>query len=176
MKKKIIVLSGKQYSGKDTVAKIILEELKNFKRVALADAIKLEYGKQKGLTYEQIEAEKSKYRPDLIALGDAGRAIDKDYWIKKIIDLPYDLIIPDVRMKRELEFFQSQKAFSIRVNSPKAQRELRGVLVKDDDVTECDLDEIKSWSYVIENESSYEELVNKSKFLLDEIKKYFHLN
>ena len=43
MTKKIIVLSGKQFSGKDTVAKFLLEFLPNFKRIGIGDAIKLEY-------------------------------------------------------------------------------------------------------------------------------------
>ena len=43
MADKIIVISGKQYSGKDTAAKILLENLTNFKRIGLGDAIKIEY-------------------------------------------------------------------------------------------------------------------------------------
>ena len=38
---KIIVISGKQYSGKDTFAKILLQKLDGFKRVGIGDAIKL---------------------------------------------------------------------------------------------------------------------------------------
>ena len=55
MAKKIIVLSGKQYSGKDTVAKILLEKLTGFRRVGIGDAIKLEYSKRTGLSVEEIE-------------------------------------------------------------------------------------------------------------------------
>ena len=35
MADKIIILSGKQYSGKDTVAKILLQNLTNFKRICV---------------------------------------------------------------------------------------------------------------------------------------------
>lgn len=52
---KLIIFSGKQYSGKDTAAKIMLEALPDFKRCAMGDIIKLTYGEQKGLTYEEIE-------------------------------------------------------------------------------------------------------------------------
>ena len=45
MDRKIIIVSGKQFSGKDTVAKIFLELLPDFKRIGLGDAIKIEYGK-----------------------------------------------------------------------------------------------------------------------------------
>ena len=59
MTKKIIILSGKQFSGKDTVAKFLLEFMPDFKRIGLGDAIKLEYGKQKGLTFEEIWKQKT---------------------------------------------------------------------------------------------------------------------
>lgn len=55
MADKIIIFSGKQYSGKDTVAKIMLAQMQNYKRCAMGDIIKLTYGSQKGLTYEEIE-------------------------------------------------------------------------------------------------------------------------
>ena len=54
-KKKIIVISGKQYSGKDTLAKILLEFLPQFKRIGIGDAIKIQYGKENNLTFEEIE-------------------------------------------------------------------------------------------------------------------------
>ena len=53
--KKIIVISGKQYSGKDTLAKLLLQYLDGFTRVGIGDAIKIEYGKQKGLSFDEIE-------------------------------------------------------------------------------------------------------------------------
>ena len=56
MAKRIITFSGKQYSGKDTAAKILMEALPDFKRCAMGDIIKIEYGRLNGLTYEEIEA------------------------------------------------------------------------------------------------------------------------
>ena len=50
MANKIIIFSGKQYSGKDTLAKIMLEKMPNFRRCAMGDIIKLEYGKSHNLT------------------------------------------------------------------------------------------------------------------------------
>ena len=65
MAEKIIIFSGKQYSGKDTAGKIFLEELEGFKRCAMGDIIKLEYGRLNGITYEEIEANKAEYRAGL---------------------------------------------------------------------------------------------------------------
>ena len=79
---KIIIFSGKQYSGKDTAAKIMLNKMPTFKRCAMGDIIKLTYGEKMSLTLEEIEKNKAQYRPDLIELGNWGRAQDPDYWLK----------------------------------------------------------------------------------------------
>jgi cytidylate kinase len=50
MADKIIIFSGKQYSGKDTAAKIMLSSMKDYRRCAMGDIIKLTYAKEKGLT------------------------------------------------------------------------------------------------------------------------------
>ena len=42
MAEKIVIFSGKQYSGKDTAAKILLAECPDYKRCAMGDIIKLE--------------------------------------------------------------------------------------------------------------------------------------
>ena len=42
MAEKIIIFSGKQYSGKDTVAKVLLQNMTDYKRCAMGDIIKLE--------------------------------------------------------------------------------------------------------------------------------------
>ena len=166
MTKKIIVFSGKQYSGKDTVAKIILEKLPDFKRIGLGDAIKIEYGKTIGKTFDEIEKEKHLYRADLIKFANEKRAIDQDYWIKKIVEYPYNVIVPDMRVKREYEFFKSQGAYMIRVEASVEARSKRGTLVKADDPTETALDEINDWNYVIYNESDYKTLIENTEKLL----------
>ena len=169
MADKIIILSGKQYSGKDTAAKILLQNLTNFKRIGLGDAIKIEYGEQKGLTFEEIEQNKAQYRQDLINLGNKRRSEDKDYWIKKVIKMPGNIIVPDVRVKRELEFFKEANAITIRVEASRETRAARGTLVGETDVTEVDLDNIKDWDYVIHNDSTYENLQAETIKLAKEI-------
>lgn len=173
MAEKIIILSGKQYSGKDTVAKILLENLTNFKRIGLGDAIKIEYGESKGLTFEEIEKNKHLYRQDLINLGNQRRSEDKDYWIKKVIKMPGNIVVPDVRVKRELEFFEEAGAYKIRVEASRETRSQRGNLVGETDVTEVDLDNITTWDYVITNDTTYENLQAESIKLASIIKSFF---
>ena len=82
----IIIFSGKQYSGKDTAAKILMNVLGDYRRCAMGDIIKIEYARQHGITYEEIENNKPLYRQGLIDLGNWGRSQSPDYWIKKIIE------------------------------------------------------------------------------------------
>ena len=157
--KKIIIFSGKQYSGKDTAAKILMEALPDFKRFAMGDVIKIEYAKQHGLTYEEIEANKPKYRQGLIDLGNWGRSQNPDYWIEKIIAQKGNIVVTDVRMKHEYEVFKKAGAISIRVEALREIREARGgKLVAENDVTEVDLDNIQDWDFLIDNNTDYETL------------------
>lgn len=169
MADKIIIFSGKQYSGKDTVARIMLDKMPDFKRFAMGDVIKLEYGKQKGLTYEEIEKNKPIYRQGLIDLGNWGRAQDPDYWLKKIISQPGNIMVTDVRVPHEYEIFKSAGAIAIRVEASREVRSSRGDLVGENDVTEIGLDNIKDWDYVIENNSDYETLKQKSIELAEKL-------
>ena len=74
--KHILVISGKQYSGKDTLAKILLEKMPEYRRIGLGDAIKFEYAKRKNISVDEIIKNKHLYRDDLIKLGNWGRDID----------------------------------------------------------------------------------------------------
>ncbi len=173
MAEKIIIFSGKQYSGKDTAAKIMLEKMPDFRRCAMGDIIKLTYGKNKGLTYEQIEQNKAQYRADLIQLGNWGRSQDPDYWLKKIIEQSGNIIVTDVRVMHEYEVFKNAGAITIRVNADRNTRAQRGNLVGENDITETGLDDIKDWDFVIDNNSDYENLKSQVDNIISSIvKKY----
>ena len=169
----IIIFSGKQFSGKDTVAKILLEKFKTFKRIGIGDAIKMMYSKKTGLTVEEIEKNKSTYRQDLIDLGDWGRAQNPDYWLNSIIAYEGNTIVTDIRVKHELDLFRSYNAFAIRVEASEEARSKRGVLSSKNDNTETALDDIKDWDYVINNEGTYEELLVKTEKLIEVIKQKY---
>lgn len=156
---KIIIFSGKQYSGKDTAAKILMEAMPEFRRCAMGDIIKLEYAKEHNLTYEEIEANKPKYRQGLIELGNWGREQSPDYWLEKIIAQEGNIVVTDVRIKHEYEVFKKAGAISIRVNATREIRETRGgKLIGENDVTEVDLDNIQDWNFRLDNNTDYETL------------------
>ena len=170
MADKIIIFSGKQYSGKDTAGKIMLEAMPDYRRCAMGDIIKLTYGKEKGLTYEEIEKNKPLYRQDLINLGNWGRALDPDYWLKKIIEQEGNIIVTDVRVPHEYEVFKSAGAIAIRVEATRKTRALRGELIGENDITETGLDNIKDWDYIIDNNSDYESFKSKVMEIVKKIK------
>jgi phosphomevalonate kinase len=162
MADKIIIFSGKQYSGKDTAAKILMEAMPSFKRCAMGDVIKLEYGRLNNVSYEEIEANKPKYRQGLIDLGNWGRSQDEDYWLKKIVEQEGNIVVTDVRMKHEYDVFKQAGAISIRIEADRDLREQRGgKLVGENDATEVELDDVQDWDYIIDNNKDYETL-NKS--------------
>lgn len=171
MTDRIIIFSGKQYSGKDTAAKIILDKMPEFKRCAIGDIIKLTYGKDKGLTYDEIEKNKPLYRQDLINLGNKGRSINPDYWLNKIIEQKGSIIVTDVRVPHEYEIFKNAGAITIRVEAERQIRAQRGQLVGEEDITETGLDDIKDWDFIINNNSDYENLYNQVVKILDAIKR-----
>ena len=170
MAEKIIIFSGKQYSGKDTAGKVFLDELQGYKRCAMGDIIKLEYGKLNNLTYEEIEANKAQYRAGLIELGNWGRSQSPDYWLEKIISQEGKIIVTDVRVPHEYEVFKSAGAISIRVEASREVRATRGTLVGEDDITEIGLDNITDWDYVVENNSDYENFKTKLMTIIEELK------
>lgn len=170
MADKIIIFSGKQYSGKDTAAKIMLEQMPEYKRCAMGDIIKLTYGAQKGLTYDEIEKNKPIYRQDLINLGNWGRSQDQDYWLKKIIEQDGNIMVTDVRVPHEYEVFKNAGAISIRVEAARETRAKRGELIGENDVTETGLDNVTDWDYVIENNSDYETLVKNVEDIITKLK------
>lgn len=169
----IIIFSGKQYSGKDTAAKILMDSMPNFRRCAMGDIIKIEYAKQHNLTVDEIEKNKAIYRQGLIELGNWGRAQSPDYWLKKIIEQKGDIVVTDVRIKHEYDVFKAAGAITIRVNASREIREARGgKLVGENDVTEIDLDNISDWDFLIENNDNYDLLKQKVIDIVDKIKKY----
>lgn len=162
---KIIVISGKQYSGKDTLAKILLQKMPDYKRIGIGDAIKIQFGKENNLTFEEIEAQKHLYREKLIELGNWGRAQDKNYWLNNLSNTD-KIIVPDVRVEDEINFFKSKNAFLVRVNSSFENRSKRGVIVNNDDDTETALDNYQAWNIVVENNSTYEELQKQADVVI----------
>ncbi len=147
----------------------MLAEMSDFKRCAMGDIIKITYGKEKGLTYEEIEKNKPLYRQDLINLGNWGRAQSPDYWLNKIIEQDGNIIVTDVRVPHEYEVFKNAGAISIRVEASRETRASRGELIGETDITEVGLDHINDWDYVIDNNGDYENLIRQVNKIIEKL-------
>lgn len=169
--KHILVISGKQYSGKDTLAKILLEKMPEYRRIGLGDAIKIEYAKRKNISVDEIIKNKHLYRDDLIKLGNWGRDIDNCYWIKNLLGFD-KIIVPDIRLPFEAEYFKNAGAFLIRVESDYSSRSQRGVIVNDSDETETALDNYSDFNVTIYNNSTYDDLVKEADKVFSLYKKF----
>lgn len=154
----IIGISGKQYTGKDFLAHLLLKHLPDFQQIPIALAIKQAYAQQHGLTLAELEANKAEHRPGLIALGNWGREQNPDYWLKQVLSQPGKKIISDVRLKHEYSLLREQDAFLIRVNADHAIRAQRGNIVSETDPTECELDSVTDWDLIVTNNGSISDL------------------
>lgn len=166
--KTIIAISGKQLSGKDFLAKYLLNKLPGFARVGLGDAIKIEFAKSKGITVEEVEQNKHTYRPDLIALGNKGRSMDNGlYWLNKVLEYPGNIIVPDMRVQKEFDTFKNNNAIMVRVDCNRDIRASRGQLVKENDPTECALDNVTNWDIIIDNNKGLDHLAKQADQLCE---------
>lgn len=90
----ILLISGWAHSGKDTVAKILVESY-DFQKYAFADAIKKQVAKEQDIPLEWCYDQERKsealpgnpsktLREELIRVGEEGRAKDRGFWAEQI--------------------------------------------------------------------------------------------
>jgi len=162
----LIMISGKQLSGKDLFTDLLMEQLPGYTRMPIARAIKEEFAALYGLTPQEVEANKEIYRLGLITLGQRRRQQDQNYWLKRILAVPSPKIVSDVRLQYEYDVFKARGAFCIRLEADRTIRAQRGTLVVENDPTECELDDIQNWDAVIQNNGTVEELKQQAQNLL----------
>ena len=166
---KLVYLTGKARSGKDEVAKIWQKYCPSFTRMAFADEIKYLTSDILKVDYKDLSNPdtKEKYRAFLIYGGQIVRAIDKDYWVKKITSKNQfkneDVIITDVRFLNEIQELDyrgdyfAKDIISIRIRATDETRKARGANPEFfDDISETELDFLKDsdFNYTIVNDTS----------------------
>ena len=77
------------------------------------------------------------------------------------------IIVPDIRVIHEAEFFKKAGAFLIRVESDYVNRSKRGIIVNDDDLTETALDKYDGFNITVYNNSDYSNLVKEADKIID---------
>ena len=184
---KIIGISGKKGSGKDTFAQFLKEELeKQLGKTVKVDsfAANLKYccalisGQPDYLFYNQdMKDRKAGFlnftnRELMQKFGDLTRSLDKDIWVKslfnKYLDNPPEyLIVSDVRFKNEAEHINKLGGILIRIESDRIK--------EDNHISEIELDNYFKFNLLIENniDTSLERLELKSNLSAEYIKQYY---
>lgn len=184
---KIIGISGKKGSGKDTFAQFLKEELeKQLGKTVKVDsfAANLKYccalisGQPDYLFYNQdMKDRKAGFlnftnRELMQKFGDLTRSLDKDIWVKslfnKYLDNPPEyLIVSDVRFKNEAEHINKLGGILIRIESDRIK--------EDNHISEIELDNYSKFNLLIENniDTSLERLKLKSNLSAEYIKQYY---
>ena len=122
----ILLISGWAHSGKDSVAKILVETYE-FQKYAFADPVKQKVAEDEGIPLEWCYDQKKKaealpsnptrtLREELIRVGEDARELDKEVWAKVIAEKiqramkkgKQKFVISDWRMMEELWALQKQ--------------------------------------------------------------------
>lgn len=163
----IIGLSGKQRTGKDTLAILLQAALRNkgyeFSRKSLAEPLKIAYAHSAGMTLADLEVNKAEHRAGLQQMGEDARRHNPDFWIDRLgasMGQYENIIIPDIRYKNEYDWVRSRGGLVIRVETDRHLRQQRGTLTNEFHVSEVNLDTIKAaaWDKIFYNNQGTVEL------------------
>ncbi|XP_054288218.1 phosphomevalonate kinase isoform X2 [Macrosteles quadrilineatus] len=163
--KLILLFSGKRKSGKDTVTDILYERVKDVAvNIKLSAPIKSHFANSQGLDFDQLMGTgdyKEQYRLEMIKWSEDIRNSDNGYFCRAAVDMSGAMkkpvwIVTDMRRRTDLQWFREnyKNIVTVRVSSTEDERQKRGWVFTsgiDDQETECDLDTIKEWDVVIEN-------------------------
>jgi phosphomevalonate kinase len=180
---KIIGLSGKKMSGKDTIYRVArdiftdIDSKTRVGRVAFADPLKAEVSEITGFRTDYIEDNKARFRALLQVWGTEFRREfhGYDYWINKMGDIltssdpHYDLMfITDVRFKNEAEYIKEMGGQVIQVirRTPDIYQTLQDMPPLDSHATENDMEDYPDFDYTINNDKSPDDLVKAVKEML----------
>ncbi len=184
---KIIGLSGKKYSGKDTFYSVLKKIDSNMVRVAFADCLKDEVYemvlKPNQIERSALDDSRKKYFR-LILQGWGGefrRQFNSDtYWLDKCREKVDELerqgftgtvVITDVRYQNEAQWIKDSGGTLVRINRPRKGligwfKDKLGI-VPDKHMSECDLDKCQLFDMIINNSGKIEDLSKPAEALLD---------
>ena len=151
----VYLIAGKAGSGKNYIANLLREKLDNSVVTGLAKYIKLF-----ALELTDWEGQDDdKPREFLQTMGDTLRAEREDFLTSRMLeDIKIyakmgikNVIISDVRLKREIEYFMNSehKVITIKVNSSYSKRVLTNE--EKEHLTESDFENYNHFDYVINN-------------------------
>nr|CAG4635131.1 EOG090X0FYC [Alona affinis] len=168
---RIICFSGKRKSGKDYVTELLHQRVPGSVVMRLSAPIKQHWAESLNLDLKELLSDgrfKEDHRAQMIAWGEKERAKDPSIFCQSAIqmsngpDYPF-WIVADTRRRTDLRFFRDNypgRVTTVRIVASDLIRMQRGFFFTpgvDDAESECDLDSVTDWDYVITNEGSGED-------------------
>lgn len=170
----VIGLSGKPRSGKDTVAEMIEAILPGITRSDFSHIMREEFDAKFGTRIRHDEAEKDRNRAKLTEFVNEKRAIDQDYWIKKVFSQTPPLLVTPIRFEREIEATKAAGGVVVLVKAPTHrlhERTVHDMAAQLKMHNEVLLDHFHNWDYIVENDGSLLDLETKVRNVVAEILK-----
>lgn len=170
---KVILISGKARSGKDTLGNMLKDQIEHTSDNNVCIFHIADYLKYFVATYRDWDGKKDEVGRTLLQdTGTVGRQIYEDFWVEvsryaiMLLSKYYDyVIIPDVRYKNELtrlsEFFNT---YSIRINR-KQQNDLSEA--QQNHKSEVDLDDYEAFDKFINNDYTLDILREEAKNIVN---------
>lgn len=185
--KAVLLISGKRKSGKDFCVDLLTNELSDYVVFRIAGPIKKQFAKDHNLDFDKLldsTQYKEDYRQQMVEWSENIRKTDPNFFLRLAIDESNARsksiwILSDARRLCDIEYFKTSEEFqnttilSIRICASIETRVERGWAFTpgiDDKETECGLDSYRDWNYVIDNDGSDEELIQKLEPIIELIK------
>ncbi|CAN8029337.1 unnamed protein product [Ixodes persulcatus] len=163
----ILVFSGKRKSGKDYITETLRKRIGDDKCtiLRLSEPIKAAYAKDHNLDYNRLMDSsdyKEVYRAQMVSWGEEKRNADATFFCRLAVQRSsgweYPVwIVSDARRETDIDFFRESfpcPTLAVRVRATEATRRNRGWVHTpgiDDATTECALDHVTKWDFVLAN-------------------------
>ncbi|KAM6167787.1 phosphomevalonate kinase isoform 2-T2 [Erethizon dorsatum] len=175
----VLLFSGKRKSGKDFVTETLRSRLGAdvCAILRLSGPLKEQYAQEHGLNFERLldaSSYKESHRSDMIRWGEEKRRADPGFFCRKIVEGVSQPVwlVSDTRRVSDVQWFQEAYGAvmqTVRIVASEQSRQQRGWVFTpgvDDAESECGLDNIGGFDWVIENHGDEQQLEEQLENLL----------
>lgn len=171
----IYIFAGKARHGKDTCASII-SEIYGSKCTNLSFAYSLKDYAKRISDWDGSDENKPRELLQILGTNIIRKNINEDFFVNRMVEdikvfgYFYDVLtISDARFKNEIESIRKnfERVVVVRVNRPDFDNGLTPE--QKNHPTEIDLDDYDNYDYVVENDSTIDELKEKIKLIVKEV-------
>lgn len=176
----VLLFSGKRKSGKDFVTEALQSRLGAdvCAILRLSGPLKEQYAQEHGLDFQRLmdaSTYKEAYRSDMIRWGEEKRQADPGFFCRKIVEGVCQPVwlVSDTRRVSDIQWFQEAYGAvtqTVRVVATEESRQQRGWVFTpgvDDAESECGLDNLRTFDWVIENHGDEQRLEEQLEHLIE---------